>query len=87
MDLELPLIPHQPTPDPILIAAAIPHRLRHGAIHGALGTLDVGESMILVAPHNPLPLLAEIDERAETFDISYLTEGPDTWRLRLARTS
>jgi len=87
MDLNLPLIPDQPTPDPILIAAAIPHRLRHGAIHGALGTLSVGEAMVLVAPHNLLPLLDEIDNRPETFDISYLTEGPDTWRLRLARTA
>ena len=43
--------------------------------------------MVLVAPHNPTPLLKEIERREEDFDIEYLTEGPDTWRLRFTRTA
>lgn len=87
MDLNLPLAANNETPEPILIAAAIPHVIRHGAIHGALGSRAVGETMVLVAPHNPLPLLKEIGEREENFDVEYLTEGPDTWRIRFTRTA
>ncbi|HJD78641.1 MAG TPA: DUF2249 domain-containing protein [Corynebacterium pollutisoli] len=87
MEVNLPLTPDDSTPEPTLIAAAIPHAIRHGAIHGALGTRAVGESMVLVAPHNPTPLLKEIERREEDFDIEYLTEGPDTWRLRFTRTA
>ena len=47
---------HKGNDIPTLNASEIPHAVRHGAIHGALGTLNVGESMILIAPHNPVPL-------------------------------
>lgn len=72
---------------PVLNACVIPHRLRHGAIHGALGTLQVSEAMVLIAPHNPLPLLDEVAVRPETFEVSYLQEGPDDWHLKFTRTA
>lgn len=71
---------------PVLDACVIPHALRHGAIHGALGTRRVGQAMILVAPHNPLPLLAEIDRRPEQFEREYVKEGPDNWHIKFTRT-
>lgn len=55
--------------------------------HGALDTRQVGQSMILIAPHNPLPLLDEIEARTETFTVDYLKEGPGDWHLRLTRTA
>lgn len=70
---------------PVLNACVIPHRLRHGAIHGALGSLQVGEAMVLIAPHNPLPLLDEIARREEDFSMEYLKEGPDDWHLKFTR--
>ncbi len=87
MEINLPLTPSNETPEPTLIAAAIPHSIRHGAIHGALGTREVGESMVLVAPHNPVPLLKEVEAREESFEMEYLTEGPDTWRIRFTRVA
>jgi uncharacterized protein (DUF2249 family) len=43
--------------------------------------------MVLVAPHDPLPLLAQIaDREGGAIDVSYLQRGPDAWRLRLDRT-
>ena len=72
---------------PTLNASEIPHAVRHGAIHGALGSRGVGESLILIAPHNPLPLLEEIGAREETFDVVYLQEGPRDWRLKFTRTA
>jgi uncharacterized protein (DUF2249 family) len=44
--------------------------------------------MVLVAPHDPLPLLRQLEQRApETFDVSYVERGPDAWRLRFLRRS
>jgi hypothetical protein len=35
-------------------------------------------------PHNPLPLLNQLAERA-SIGVEYLVEGPDEWRLRISR--
>ncbi|APT92776.1 hypothetical protein CPHO_07600 [Corynebacterium phocae] len=72
---------------PTLNASEIPHAVRHGAIHGALGTLNVGEAMILIAPHNPLPLLREIEDRTESFELKYLQEDPAEYRIKFTRTA
>ena len=72
---------------PTLNASEIPHAVHHGAIHGALGTRNVGEAMILIAPHNPLPLLREIEARDETFELEYLQEGPTDWHIKFTRTA
>lgn len=77
----------QAGPVPTLNASEIPHAVRHGAIHGALGTRNVGEAMILIAPHNPLPLLREIEARDETFELEYLQEGPTDWHIKFTRTA
>lgn len=72
--------------DPVLDARSIPHAIRHAAIFGALDSLRSGAAMELIAPHEPLPLLAQIDKRYDGgFDVSYLERGPNEWRLRLAR--
>lgn len=71
---------------PELDARAIPHAIRHGAVLGALSQLRRGKGLILVAPHDPLPLLAQIERTyPETFDVSYRERGPAAWRLRLVR--
>lgn len=61
--------------------------MRHGAIHGALGTLNVGESMILIAPHDPLPLLKEVDQREESFEREYLKQEPKEVHIKFTRTA
>lgn len=71
---------------PQLDARAIPHAIRHGAIHGAIGSLQPGAALDLIAPHDPLPLLAQVEQRegaAVTFD--YVQRGPDAWVLRFTR--
>ncbi len=71
---------------PVLDARAIPHAIRHASIFGALGSIAPGASMILVAPHNPLPLLAQVEEREPgAFELRYLEEGPDAWRVMFTR--
>lgn len=87
MPENLPLVSKNRQEIPTLNAIVIPHALRHGAIHGALSTRAVGEAMILIAPHNPLPLLKEVADREEEFEVTYLVEGPEDWHIQLTRVS
>lgn len=74
------------TGDPELDARIIPHAIRHGAVIGAFSQVRQGNAMVLIAPHNPLPLLGQLAEiEGESLEVTYLREGPDVWRLRLAR--
>ena len=71
---------------PELDVRAIPHAIRHATVFGALGAIPPGGSMVLVAPHDPKPLLAQIaDREAGAIEVSYLDEGLEAWRLRLTR--
>ena len=71
---------------PELDARAVPHAIRHATIFGALNSIGSGSGMVLVAPHDPLPLLAQLEERSPgLFGVDYLERGPETWRLRFIR--
>ena len=77
---------HDPAGYPELDARAIPHAIRHATIFGALAAVAPGGGMVLVAPHDPLPLLAQIEQRAPgVFQVDYLERGPETWRLAFVR--
>lgn len=77
---------HDADATPELDARSIPHAIRHATIFGALDTLAPGHALVLLAPHDPRPLLAQLEQRApDTFDVEYLQRGPDTWRLRFRR--
>jgi len=71
---------------PELDARAVPHAIRHATIFGALDSVQPGAGMILVAPHDPVPLLAQIEQRSPgMFEVDYLERGPDAWRLTFFR--
>jgi uncharacterized protein (DUF2249 family) len=70
---------------PELDVRAIPHSIRHATVFGALSAIPAGGSLVIVAPHDPKPLLAQIAEREGPVMVTYLDEGPDAWRLRLTR--
>ncbi|MEV0170560.1 DUF2249 domain-containing protein [Streptomyces sp. NPDC050803] len=71
-------------PVPELDVRGVPHALRHAAVFGALDAVPVGSAMVLVAPHDPVPLLAQIEDRSPgMFSVEYLDRGPEAWRLRL----
>ncbi|KOU77229.1 cation-binding protein [Streptomyces sp. MMG1533] len=72
------------TAEPELDVREVPHALRHATVFGALDAVPAGTAMVLVAPHDPLPLLAQIEQRSPgTFSVEYLERGPEAWRLRL----
>jgi len=71
---------------PELDARQVPHAIRHATVFGALDSVARGGGLVLVAPHDPLPLLAQIEQRySGAFDVEYLQRGPDAWRLNLVR--
>ena len=71
---------------PELDARAVPHAIRHATIFGALDAVRPGGGLVLVAPHDPLPLLAQVEQRAPgAFEVTYLERGPEAWRLQLVR--
>ncbi len=73
---------------PVLDVRALPPAIRHDAVLGSLAGLPVGGALVLAAPHQPLPLLAELDDREPGhFDVTYDATGPETWLVRLTRRS
>ncbi|WRZ95344.1 DUF2249 domain-containing protein [Streptomyces sp. NBC_01007] len=71
--------------EPELDVREVPHALRHATVFGALDAVPAGTAMVLVAPHDPLPLLAQIEQRNPgIFTVEYLERGPEAWRLRLS---
>lgn len=70
---------------PELDARAVPHAIRHATILGALDAVRPGGGLVLVAPHDPLPLLKQIEDKSPgMFEVSYLERGP-AWRLVFVR--
>lgn len=69
---------------PVLDVRAIPHAIRHASVFGAWDSIQPGNALILVAPHNPLPLLQQLGERS-AIEVEYLSEDPQEWRLKLTK--
>jgi len=71
---------------PELDARQVPHAIRHATIFGALDAVGAGGGLVLLAPHDPLPLLAQVEQRYQgAFEVSYLERGPEAWRLLFQR--
>ena len=67
---------------PVLDARVIPHAIRHATIFGALDSVGPGSGLVLLAPHDPVPLLAQVEQRwPGRFILEYLERGPVDWRL------
>jgi len=79
---------HEDTEKIVLDSRTIPHAIRHATIFGALGAIKPGFALDLIASHNPLPLLAQLEAgHSGEFLISYLENGPETWTIRLTRAN
>jgi len=71
---------------PELDVREVPHAIRHATVFGAFDAVPVGGSMLLVAPHDPIPLLRQLAERSGgRLAVGYEERGPQAWRLRLTR--
>lgn len=64
----------------------IPHGQRHAVVLSAVGALAPGEALVLVAPHAPRPVLAEVDAHyTGQIQTQWLQSGPEVWQVRLHR--
>lgn len=70
--------------DPVLDVRPIPHSIRHATVFGAFDTIPPNGALILIAPHNPIPLLNQLAERAP-IGVEYLLQEPEEWQLRITR--
>jgi uncharacterized protein (DUF2249 family) len=72
---------------PELDVRSVPHSIRHATVFGALESLRPGAGLELVAPHDPLPLLDQVNRRwPGRFSVTYSERGPEAWRLSLTST-
>ena len=61
---------------------------RHTVIFGTFAELAVDDAFVLVNDHDPKPLYYQLAaEQAGTFSWDYLEQGPEVWRVRIARTA
>jgi uncharacterized protein (DUF2249 family) len=67
-------------------ARGVAKRFRHAAIFGALDSLNAGETMRFLNDHDPLPLLAQLQQRyGDTIEISYVSREPGQIALDFKR--
>lgn len=71
---------------PVMDVRPIPHAVRHGAVFGALAATPPGSALVIIAPHDPLPLLAQLRERF-SIEVSYLEQKPEEYHVQLFRTA
>lgn len=71
--------------EPELDVRAIPHSIRHATVFGAFDAVPAGGALVLVAHHDPIPLLNQLRERTDGLDVAYIERGPQVWRLRLTK--
>jgi uncharacterized protein (DUF2249 family) len=77
---------HDDADVPVLDVRTVPHAIRHATVLGAFDAVPRGASLLLVAPHDPRPLLGELTARTGgALAVDYEERGPGVWRLRLTR--
>ncbi|MDN5864696.1 MAG: DUF2249 domain-containing protein [Gammaproteobacteria bacterium] len=70
----------------VMDVRTIPHAIRHQTIFEAWEGLKEGESFLLVADHDPVPLRRQFEAmHGEKFSWTYARRGPDTWRVEIGR--
>lgn len=61
-------------------------RERHPLIFNTFRSLGVGETMEIINDHDPKPLFYQFQaELPGRFSWDYLQNGPETWRVRVAK--
>lgn len=70
----------------VLDVRALPPPLRHQLIFSKLDELHAGAAITLVNDHDPKPLRYQLEATEPGhFSWDYLEQGPDAWRVRIAR--
>ncbi|MEJ2291270.1 MAG: DUF2249 domain-containing protein [Deinococcales bacterium] len=76
------------TPSKTLDVRTIAPRERHLLIFQTFDALEPGAAFELVNDHDPKPLYYQFQaERAGLVEWAYLEQGPEQWRVRIARSA
>ena len=71
---------------PELDVRPIPPVAKHSTIFSTFYALKEGEAFILVNDHDPVPLKHQFDfTRPGQVNWTYLEQGPDVWKVEIAR--
>ena len=63
-------------------------RERHPLIFSTFDALESGEAFLLVNDHDPKPLYYQFSaERQGQFSWDYLEQGPETWQVRVGKST
>lgn len=74
--------------DARLDVRSLPHEGRHATVLATIAALPAGAAVVLIAPHAPRPLLAEVDARfGGQVEVRYLQSGPEVWQVRVQRVA
>ncbi len=72
----------------ILDVRSEPPIRRHELIFTSFDKLPVGDAFVLVNDHDPKPLYYQLEaEQTDKFTWEYLEQGPEAWRVQIARTA
>lgn len=72
---------------PVLVVHDLPVETRRETLFGTVDGLQVGEAVVIVAPHRPEPLFAHLETAEQHYRVSALEQGPQEWRYRISRTA
>ena len=66
----------------------IPPYERHARIFGQFDDLEVGQALVIVNDHDPVPLRRQFEGRTPgQFNWSYLQAGPALWRVQIDKVA
>jgi uncharacterized protein (DUF2249 family)/hemerythrin superfamily protein len=64
----------------------MPPPMRHGLVFQCFDALAIGESILIVNDHDPMPLLQQFKfARPGESEYEYLERGPESWQVRVRR--
>ncbi len=64
----------------------IPPRDKHPRIFQTFDSLNPGEILLIINDHDPRPLKYQFEfERPGKYGWTYLEEGPEVWKVEIAR--
>ena len=87
-DAPIPTDEESTMPDTILDVRTEAPARRHELIFDTFAALPAGHAFELVNDHDPKPLYYQLEaEQTGCFSWEYLEQGPETWRVRIGRTT
>lgn len=64
----------------------LPHGQRHDVIFSKLNALEIGQALLIVNDHDPVPLRYQSEALwPDTFRWDYEESGPQQWRVAITR--